>query len=294
MKLSIGLISNILLLFEKVVSENKIIINRLNRKYFNLNFETESLLIFASECSWLKPIDENILVLTDKGVSIFEKFQGDELKADLVKEVLYDYILLKKPSWSYRIPYGRKEATIYMSLDEKQCFYLAGLLVDEINDECMKWWDDIATHIRVLDSIHKSDIGRRGEVLSIDYETKRTGLKPYWNSFETNLNGYDLLSVIDKDCDIKLSIEVKATTKDISHATFFLTKNEWHTAKTSKNYIFHIWLVSDTNKIAVISVEEMKKHIPQNSGYGEWKQVEISFAAFHDKFEIYDNKIYPN
>jgi hypothetical protein len=75
-----------------------------------------------------------------------------------------------------------------------------------------------------------TEIGRSGEKMSFDHEWKRTGLKPIWQAVESNLAGFDILSVTDSINNAKLQIEVKATTSEINYAKVHITRNEWETA----------------------------------------------------------------
>lgn len=124
-----------------------------------------------------------------------------------------------------------------------------------------------------------TEIGRTGEKLSYEFEKDRTGQYPIWQSVESNLSGFDLLSIVEKSNAKKLRIEVKATTSNLNYAKVHLSKNEWETALASINYIFHLWHINDTPKLYTTSVEEMNNHIPIDSGEGNWESVEIPFKV---------------
>ena len=96
---------------------------------------------------------------------------------------------------------------------------------------------------------------------------------------ESNLAGYDILSVVDKSNSKKLKIEVKASTSNLEYAKIHITKNEWLTAQNSINYIFHLWHIDETSKLYIIDANIVNKNIPNNKGDGEWETVEIPFKA---------------
>ena len=113
--------------------------------------------------------------------------------------MLADYVLKTAPIWSNRIPYGRREATIFMSKDEKACFADAGLLSDHLDTGIITWWDTIATKIRTQDQQAKNETGRLGERNTIKYERNRTNSEPIWMSIDSNLAGYDIKSRVSED-----------------------------------------------------------------------------------------------
>jgi hypothetical protein len=82
-----------------------------------------------------------------------------------------------------------------------------------------------------------------------------------------------------------LSIETKTSSVGAS-GTLHLTRNEWERALDFELHSFHLWDVSirDSPKLAVISPNQMRPHIPIDAGSGEWEAVEIPFDAFEASF----------
>ena len=66
---------------------------------------------------------------------------------------------------------------------------------------------------------------------------------------------------------------------DFRYAKIHITRNEWETAQSSLNYIFHVWHLSGENQLFVLSVSDIEKHIPTNNLAGEWETVEIPCRA---------------
>jgi len=160
--------------------------------------------------------------------------------------------------------------------DASQCFKECGLF-DELNDEIIGFWDKLSLAYRNYSQKKMTEIGRAGEKLSYDHEKERTGFDPIWQSVESNLAGFDVLSVLSFNDRTKLKIEVKTTTSNIEFAKIHITKNEWNTAINSLNYIFHLWHLKNTPKLYTVTVEEMKNHIPIDNGDGNWESVEMPF-----------------
>ena len=89
------------------------------------------------------------------------------------------------------------------------------------------------------------------------------------------------MSVISNNNEIPKPIEVKSTIRT-SEAFIFITKNEWRKT-TIKNYIFHLWLINENKGIAdlfFIKPEEIKKHIPIDSGEGNWINTKIPVKEY--------------
>ena len=129
------------------------------------------------------------------------------------------------------------------------------------------------------------DVGRAAERLSIAYERERTGQEPIWQAIETNVAGFDVLSIIDASTRLKLKIEVKGSRMNKNEASFFVTRNEWNTAIKSTAFQFHLWLVRENAKLFVVAVPEMERHIPSDSGAGRWETAQLFFRDF-GAFEI--------
>jgi hypothetical protein len=191
---------------------------------------------------------------------------------------LEDLISNFNPVWASIIPKGRSEAKNFLPQDALQCFKECGLF-GKLTDELIRFWDKLALAYRNYSQIRMTEIGRAGEKLSYEYERNRTGHDPVWQSVESNLSGFDLLSIVKKMDDQKLKIEVKATTSNLNYAKIHISKNEWETALSSINYIFHLWHINDTPKLYTATLEEIRKHIPIDSGEGNWESVELPFKA---------------
>ena len=247
------------------------------------SISAEDIFVFSHNCGWVYE-DESAPALTKRGVELL-RLQEQGLHIDLKRQMLMDYVLKAAPIWSNRIPYGRREATIFMSKDEKACFSEAGLLSDRLDTGIIGWWDTLANHIRVQGQQVKNDTGRIGERNTIKYERVRTDSEPIWTSVDSNLAGYDIKSRLDKDNLDVLLIEVKASTLTLSQAVFYVTSYEWSVALTSTAYVFHLWCLSGNKKLlAVISPNDVQPYIPTNNLEGEWESAKIPFSCFESKF----------
>jgi hypothetical protein len=68
--------------------------------------------------------------------------------------------------WTSRVSRGRKEASIFLSKDEKRCFVEAELLLDDLSDESLIWWGILSNSIRAQSDEDNLITGRRGELLN--------------------------------------------------------------------------------------------------------------------------------
>jgi hypothetical protein len=240
--------------------------------------KTEDVFDTALSCKWIKIVDDQIQV-SHKAASFAHNF---DLQAK--RTMLSEYIFNVKPSWASLMMKGRNECALFVPVDVLACFREAELMFNPPSDDVVEWWDAVAGFLREERQSRLIRIGRMGEKLSLKYEFNRTKTVPKWQAVESNLLGYDLLSrVSEKDC-ASLCIEVKSSEEAIEYATAHITRNEWDMALSSDYYIFHFWLLSNTSRLAVISIDMVSPHIPEDKGIGQWENVEIPFNVFADHF----------
>lgn len=272
-----------------VIWSSKLLLNRISKynveKVDNIYLanitpvNTDLLIKLGEKCGWLN-FEKDRITISKRGKEIVEIRSF----CDQAKCILEDYIKCVVPTWCNRIPYGRKEALIFMSKDEQASFYEAGLM--ENDKVSIEWWDNISAYIRDTNNKNKNDVGRSGEQETLLYEKQRTGYDPVWIAIESNLAGYDILSRCSHDNISRLLIEVKTSELSIDHADFYVTSNEWHTACNTKRYLFYIWsFYNRKRKLAVLEPEQIQPYIPTNNRTGEWQSVRIPFASFEFLFK---------
>jgi hypothetical protein len=243
------------------------------KKYFQtFKYSNPSnILDISFKCGWSKLTPFGQIELDTRGIEISKC----EYQPALLLQ-LEDLILNLNPVWGGLLLKGRTEAQNYLPPDVLQCFKESGLF-GKLTDEIVEYWDKLAIAYRNYSQRRMTEIGRTGERLSFDHELQRTGIEPLWQAVESNLAGFDLLSIVDSSNNAKLMIEVKASTAPLSYAKLHISKNEWETAILSENYIFHLWLIGDSPSLYKISVVDISTHIPNNNKAGQWESVEIPF-----------------
>ncbi len=247
------------------------------------SISAEEIFDFSLNCGWVSE-DEDAPVLTKRGEGLL-RLQESGLLLDLRRQMLMDYVIKTAPIWANRIPYGRREAAIFMSKDESACFSEARLLSPKLDPGVIDWWDTVANQIRTQVQQVKNDTGRIGERNTMKYERLRTDSEPIWMSVDSNLAGYDIKSRISKDNPDALLIEVKASTFALDQAVFHVTAHEWCVALTSTAYVFHVWCLYGNKKLlAIISPRDVQPYIPTNNLEGEWESARIPFSCFESKF----------
>jgi len=234
----------------------------------------------CNKCNWVEINQTGFLSITIKGKELLSL-------ADYESKLRYqlkDIIIYFQPTWCKSLSYGRKEFKRYVSRDITQCFNECGLFHDCPSDDIVYWWDELTIISRSYRSAELFKYGRQGERLTIKYELKRTGRNPQWQALESNFSGYDILSTIS-DTDITpLQIEVKSSTHRLRNAKIHISRNEWKNAQIARAYKFYLWIIANTVQMAVITVDDIKNHIPSNNGNGTWESVEIPMIEFKDKF----------
>lgn len=241
---------------------------------------TQDVLNASLFLKWIEINNEGFLSLTARGENILRA--GDDLHK--LRLLVIDYVEIDKPSWLQLAPSGRLETLLQAPSGIKQIIVEAGLAYG-LDPDTISFWDALAARARGSRDVSLSEIGRRGERLTIEWELERTGSTPKWVAVDSSAAGYDVLSQISDTDRRRLTIEVKASTRPPTHAKFHLTRNEWDAAQDCLFHTFHIWDLSATPPmLAVLSLEQMSAHIPTDAGQGLWELAEISFRAFEGEF----------
>lgn len=234
-------------------------------------------------CEWIEVIGETAK-LSPRGIKIAQNFDSA-----IKRLMIEDYIRHSTDSWISLIPRGRKECSPYLPPDILACIKNAGLLMIPAADDIVLWWDKQAQFIRKEQELAILELGRIGEKLTLEYEKGRTGKEPVWKSIESNLAGYDVLSILEKGSTVRLSIEVKTSEKPIKIANAYITRHEWDVAIESANHKFYFWQIDGNQKmLATLDTTELQPNIPKDEGEGMWQIVTIPFSKYADRFQLYD------
>lgn len=279
MYFSVGILYSAQELLKFIKSNPKIISNFPEVfKSFDNVASAKAVFNICQKCEWIKLDIDGYLELTDKSDGILSNTHVEKILRIQIQHLIEAY----KPTWIPLLTRGRSEALKYLPVDVVQCLRDADLITSYSSDVIL-WWDKIGKISRRTGKDEKIDIGRRGEKMSIDYEKTRTQKEPKWPGFESNFSGYDVLSIVDLKNTTPLNIEVKTSNSTWEVASFYVSKNEWSVAKSSSNYLFHLWALVPKNKLYIVSVDAVGRHVPTNNGNGTWESVEIPFSAVSQK-----------
>lgn len=248
---------------------------------FHASFErfavanANEVLKVSQECSWIELNTNGYIYATEHG----KRLLGHTDYVLPLRMQLCDLIGVRQPAWAKRMRNGRAEVAKFLPDDVSQCFREAGLL-GEWTPEIIKWWDELAQTANARRSAELLEVGRKAERLSVEYEEKRTGVRPKWQALESNFAGYDVLSRLSDEDDSRLMIEVKGTTLSKRDAQFFLTRHEWKIADSASSYRFHLWLLSYEPPVLLeADKDKVREHVPLNQGSGSWESVKIPFNS---------------
>lgn len=285
--ISDSLISETLILLQVMKQNDCFSVDQIKsiKTYYGIN--KTAAINLARQCEWIAMVDEMTYKMTPYGEKLLQGFNDMQIPEKLYRDILYNYIIRCKPIWARKIPFGRIEAYRIMSDEEQVCFKKAGLMRDPIARDVVDWWDSLAELERIAIEHKKDDIGRAGEELTIKYERIRTKGNPIWESINSNLAGFDIISQVSFTDASQILIEVKSSKKNLQSAYFYVTHNEWRFASAGYNknrYFFYLWLLNSTPQLAIVPCSEIEKHIPKESGQGEWNETIIPYSAFQDFF----------
>lgn len=242
---------------------------------------SERIFDTAQSLDWVHLNEHGILAPTAMG----ERLLRTSDYWQLLRQMLLDYIDIERPSWLQNAVSGRARVLTFAGSEIGQVFVEA-MLADGIDDETVAFWDTLSARARGQKDDRLNQIGRSGERLTMAYELQRTNHPPRWISIESNEDGYDILSVLDRENHHQLSIEVKATSIGIA-GTFHITINEWERAQENLHHVFHLWDISkQPAKLCIVSVATMAKHIPDDNGKGSWESACVPFETFKEEFSM--------
>lgn len=240
----------------------------------------------ALTLGWAEVNADGALVVTERGVAVRDL----PLTADRLRRAILDIIEVTDPPWVQNARFGRRKFLRYAPPEIAQLCHEAGL-IEGSSDVIVAFWDSLAARARGLHDVQLNEVGRKGERLTIAYETRRTGVQPKWIALESNEDGYDVLSRVGAHDSSRLCIEVKASNLGLA-GDFFLTRNEWETAQALVNFELHLWDVADASpKLAVLSIGVLAGHMPLNQGAGAWQVAKVPFATFADAFVAVDESL---
>ena len=170
-----------------------------------------------------------------------------------LRAMLIDFIEIEQPPWLQLVPYGRRETLLQAPPSIRQVFVEAGLAYGD-DEETVRFWDALAARARGLLDGALTEIGRRGERLTPQYERNRTDMEPKWIALESASDGYDVLLHVAKSDSRRMTIEVKTSERSTEFASFHLTRNEWSTALGSLAHRFHLWVLAPSRmELAVLT-----------------------------------------
>lgn len=234
--------------------------------------KASDVVTLAIRCGWTRLNEDGICELTDKGLAV--KREPNE-PTRLRKQIL-DYVDIEQPIWSAKSCWGRSESCRLFPEPVQQVFREAGLLEDW-TDELITWWDSFALKVRGIRSEKLLETGRRAERKSMEYELKRTGVKPIWKSLDTDYAGYDIRSI---DGDKPIYIEVKGTELRFKEAQFKVSRHECDVASELDGYRFHLWVLREPARLFAFTATEILEHLPHDKADGKWDLVKIPMKSF--------------
>lgn len=238
-----------------------------------------SIIAKGMHYNWIEQIDDSLIIQDDP------REYEDEDRRDTKRRMLMRMIIVEKTKWSRFLRNGPTDAFVSkLTSNEKQLFREFGLLIREgilMDENAEKWWYDAQNLGWNIENDIRSEHGKIGEELSMDWEEERTGSRPIWVSRKDSQAGFDIESVQSYDCPDRKLIEVKATTS----GSIFVTRNEAKVCFRNKEiYFFHVWKLNlDDNRrssLCTVTADEMMENFPSDQGDGCWQDVEIPIRSF--------------
>ena len=248
-----------------------------SRRIAHYEVDVMEILGFCKKLGWLE-VSRGEINITQRAseILILEK------RPEMLRRMLDMIFKSQHVFWKRFLSRGRQEAKLFLEGNQLQVLEWCGLF--EEGDNISDWWLDQRVYSNEEEEIENTETGRKGERKTLIYEEERVGRKPEWTALELgDSEGFDVRSWVDgSEGSGSLRIEVKASKREIEHATFFLTRNEWDIAISGGAHAFHLWPEIDSNSSEplLVTVEQMATQVPDDPGDGTWLNTKIPMAVF--------------
>ena len=244
------------------------------------SFSASEALDVAEALGWIVADAAGFLQVTDTGRGL----HGEPDYVCKLRRAIKDYVRVVQPPWLASASFGRARVLRFVNRQLQQVFSEAGLASDT-DSAAVAFWDDLARAARNDVAGTRLETGRLGERLTVQFEQHRTNRCPRWIAIDNSSAGYDVLSVCGESDEAPLLIEVKTSSASDS-AIGHITRNEWAVAKEAERFVFHLWLlaVDAAPRLACLDVASVSRHVPCDSGDGQWESVAIPFNCFREEF----------
>lgn len=204
--------------------------------------------------------------------------------------IVLQYIKKNLPPWSRRFIRGINYIKELKSIEPKiyQCLGELGIFEKHLSDKAINFMYEVKTLLYAKkDERSNIELGKIGENLSYNYEYKKTGIRPCFESLKNETSGYDLESYYPEE-SVK-RIEVKTSTYNRA----FITWNEWKVAKktiaNNECYEFHFWQKKDELwKLAILKPQDLSFMGDSHNDGHHWDKYVILFDAFKNSFKEVD------
>tara|TARA_B100000767_G_C19777947_1_gene543834 strand:+ start:8694 stop:9572 length:879 start_codon:yes stop_codon:yes gene_type:complete len=224
----------------------------------------------------------NILVLENNIYNLV--IENNELTNK--QYVVLQYIQKYMPPWSIRFKRGlihlRDIQEDYPKIH--QCLEELGIFNKNLTDEASNFIYKVKELIySQMNSSANIQIGKKGEKLSIEYEYKKSGIRPTYQALIDERSGFDLIAY-GKNEEEKY-IEVKASKRGQAHITW----NEWKTAinknENNETYEFHFWKLEEKYyELAILNSDDLNFLGSISEKGHHWETYLIEFKDFKKKF----------
>jgi hypothetical protein len=266
----------------RIVHENPMPLERLRHEVpRDSRYDNDGVLKLSQDMGWLHVDDSGFAGLSPAGHRLLALDANGPAR---LRRALLDYVDAVRPPWAKFALDGRLR-TLQFSPPGLAQLISEAYLAEGYDDEVIEFWDRLAAIARGHVNTRLSEIGRHGERLTLEYERHRTGLDPVWRAIESNADGYDVLSVVARDDLRPKQIEVKASTSGLS-GSLHLTRNEWDISEIALHHEFYLWDIGRKTppQLAIVPRIDVAAHVPYDRGHGCWREVEIPFSEFADRF----------
>lgn len=147
--------------------------------------------------------------------------------------------------------------------------------------------DYLARKFSKFDNTERTEIGRKGELLVIQY--LKNSLDPYYHNRINHTSEYDDTAGFDIECPSlvepskTIHLEVKTSVRPQDKFIFFLSSNEYRTALKYPNdwYLVLVKMATESNQIKHLKISYFEEWLPKNiDPRSNWESVRVTIENF--------------
>lgn len=239
---------------------------------------------------------EGAFFLSATGKRIFR--DGEASRLEVARAILQKLIIKEFPeliALAYQTPLDRLREP---DLDTRSCLDECQLLGYELSEDAAGWWQSLRALGVYEDDPTKSEVGRRSENKSVEFEIRRLGNlgcespsdEVHLLALENDLAGFDVLSLnygwrpnrAEREA-LRIEVKTGRIESDTEHFSLVISSRELEIAQSGSGlWLLHVWFTGESKwalreSPVTLELDEVMAAAPKNTHSSEWQTSRLFF-----------------